>query len=162
MFHISDETFDDPARRYEAIVSLIDAVTIGEHDLIANLANAASVLFHMLPNINWAGFYILRNDELVLGPFHGKPACVRIAMGRGVCGTSAEQRTTLVVPNVHEFPGHIACDAASASEIVVPMVADDGLVGVMDIDSPIVERFTDFDRLHLEKIVDLLMSRCRR
>jgi len=160
VFHISDETFDDPSRIYEAIVSLIDAVTTGEHDLIANLANAASVLYHMLPNINWAGFYILRDNELVLGPFHGKPACVRIAMGRGVCGTSAEQRTTLVVPNVHEFPGHIACDAASASEIVVPLVIDGKLIGVLDIDSPLVGRFSAEDKEHLEHLVQVLMSRC--
>ena len=160
MFHLTDESFDDPARRYEAILSLIDVVTNGESDLIANLANAASVLYHMLPDVNWAGFYLLRDSELVLGPFHGKPACVRIAIGRGVCGTSAELRQTLVVPNVHEFPGHIACDAASASEIVVPMIAaHDGLVGVLDIDSPVVGRFGDVDRRHLESIVQLLMSR---
>lgn len=160
MFHLTDESFDDPARRYEAILSLIDVVTNGESDLIANLANAASVLYHMLPDVNWAGFYLLRDSELVLGPFHGKPACVRIAIGRGVCGTSAELRQTLVVPNVHEFPGHIACDAASASEIVVPMIAaGGGLVGVLDIDSPVVERFGDVDRRHLESIVQLLMSR---
>lgn len=160
MFHLTDESFDDPARRYEAILSLIDVVTNGESDLIANLANAASVLYHMLPDVNWAGFYLLRDSELVLGPFHGKPACVRIAIGRGVCGTSAELRQTLVVPNVHEFPGHIACDAASASEIVVPMIAaGGGLVGVLDIDSPVVGRFGDVDRRHLESIVQLLMSR---
>ena len=160
MFNITDEIFDDPARRYEAILSLIDVVTNGESDLIANLANAASVLYHMLPDVNWAGFYLLRDSELVLGPFHGKPACVRIAIGRGVCGTSAELRQTLVVPNVHEFPGHIACDAASASEIVVPMIAaGGGLVGVLDIDSPVVGRFGDVDRRHLESIVQLLMSR---
>lgn len=162
MFHITDETFDDPARRYEAILSLIDVVTNGESDLIANLANTASVLYHMLPDVNWAGFYLLRDSELVLGPFHGNPACVRIAMGRGVCGSSAELRQTLVVPNVHEFPGHIACDAASASEIVVPMIAaHDDLVGVLDIDSPVVGRFSEVDRRHLESIVELLMSRSR-
>ncbi len=161
MFHITDEAIDDPVKRYDAIVSLVDAVTSGERDLIANLANAASVLFHMLPDVNWAGFYLLRDSELVLGPFHGKPACVRIAMGRGVCGTSAQQKQTLVVPNVHQFPGHIACDAASASEIVVPMIVADRLIGVLDIDSPVAGRFSDVDRLHLESIVELLMSRCR-
>ncbi len=161
MFHITDETFDDPARRYEAIMSLVDAVTTDEHDLIANLANTASLLYHMLPDVNWAGFYLLRDSELVLGPFHGKPACVRIAMGRGVCGSAAEQRQTLVVSDVHEFPGHIACDAASASEIVVPMISSDGLIGVLDVDSPVVGRFSDVDRLHLESIVELLMSRCQ-
>ena len=161
MFHITDEAIDDPVKRYDAIVSLVDAVTSGERDLIANLANAASVLFHMLPDVNWAGFYLLRDSELVLGPFHGKPAGVRIAMGRGVCGTSAQQKQTLVVPNVHQFPGHIACDAASASEIVVPMIVADRLIGVLDIDSPVAGRFSDVDRLHLESIVELLMSRCR-
>lgn len=161
MFHVTDEAIDDPVKRYDAIVSLVDAVTSGERDLIANLANASSVLFHMLPDVNWAGFYLLRDSELVLGPFHGKPACVRIAMGRGVCGTSAQQKQTLVVPNVHQFPGHIACDAASASEIVVPMIVADRLIGVLDIDSPVAGRFSDVDRLHLESIVELLMSRCR-
>jgi GAF domain-containing protein len=161
VFHITDEAIDDPVKRYDAIVSLVDAVTSGERDLIANLANAASVLFHMLPDVNWAGFYLLRDSELVLGPFHGKPAGVRIAMGRGVCGTSAQQKQTLVVPNVHQFPGHIACDAASASEIVVPMIVADRLIGVLDIDSPVAGRFSDVDRLHLESIVELLMSRCR-
>lgn len=161
MFHLPADQANDPEQHYRDIIGLITAVTDGEHDLIANLANTASVLYHMLPNVNWAGFYLLNNNELVLGPFHGKPACIRIAMGRGVCGTAASNQTTIVVRDVREFPGHIACDAASASEIVVPMIAAEGLIGVLDIDSPLVGRFTDVDRMHLEKIVDLLMSRCR-
>ena len=139
---------------------MIESVTDGETDLIANLANTASVLYHMLPDVNWAGFYLMRDGELVLGPFHGMPACIRIALGRGVCGTSASTEKTIVVDNVHEFPGHIACDAASASEIVVPMVNSRGCIGVLDIDSPLLHRFRDVDKINIERIVALLMSRC--
>lgn len=160
MFELASERGDDPEHIYREITRLVTAVTEGETDMIANLANTSSVLFHMLPNVNWAGFYLLKDDELVLGPFHGKPACIRIAMGRGVCGTAAREHSTLVVDNVHEFPGHIACDAESASEIVVPMVQNGRLVGVLDIDSPQQCRFGKTDRLQLEQIVELLMSRC--
>jgi GAF domain-containing protein len=146
---------------YREIIDLVSAVTDGEQDLIANLANTASVLYHMLPDVNWAGFYLLKDNELVLGPFHGKPACIRIAIGRGVCGTSARDMRTVVVDNVHEYPGHIACDAQSASEIVVPMLDGGKLVGVLDVDSPLVRRFADIDRQNLEQLVQLLMSRCR-
>jgi GAF domain-containing protein len=146
---------------YREIIDLVSAVTDGEQDLIANLANTASVLYHMLPDVNWAGFYLLKDNELVLGPFHGKPACIRIAIGRGVCGTSARDMRTVVVDNVHEYPGHIACDAQSASEIVVPMLDGGKLVGVLDVDSPLVSRFADIDRQYLEQLVQLLMSRCR-
>jgi GAF domain-containing protein len=129
---------------------------MGEPDWLANLANAASLLDLHLDNINWAGFYLWREDQLILGPFMGKPACVRIPLGKGVCGTAAERRETVVVPDVHAFPGHIACDAASRSEIVVPIVVGDRLIGVLDIDSPIVERFDEQDREHLEAFVAIL------
>lgn len=160
MFQIPSSTATNAEAVYQEITSVITAVTDGESDLIANLANTASVLYHMMPEVNWAGFYLMRNGELVLGPFHGKPACIRIALGRGVSGTSADTGETIVVGNVHEFPGHIACDAASASEIVVPMITSHGCIGVMDIDSPVLNRFNEVDRLYLERIVALLMSRC--
>lgn len=160
MFELPSPQGHDPEQMYREIISLVTAVTEGESDLIANLANTSSVLFHMLPDVNWAGFYLYKDNELVLGPFHGKPACIRIAMGRGVCGTAAREGITLVVDDVHQFPGHIACDAQSASEIVVPMLLHGELLGVLDIDSPVHSRFGETDRLRLEQIVDLLMSRC--
>ena len=131
----------------------------GEPDRIANLANAASHLYWSLAHVNWAGFYLLRDDALVLGPFHGKPACLRIRMGHGVCGTAAAERRTVVVPDVEAFPGHIACDASSRSEIVIPMVRADGtLEGVLDLDSPAPDRFSDADRSALEHVVAALMA----
>jgi L-methionine (R)-S-oxide reductase len=141
---------------YREILQALQAVLTGETDFIANLANSAALLFWSLPAINWAGFYLLKEEELVLGPFQGKIACVRIRLGRGVCGTAAEKRQTLMVANVHEFPGHIACDSASNSEIVVPIIKDDLLVGVLDIDSPEFARFDDTDKAELEKFVQLL------
>lgn len=160
MFVLPSQQGHDAEQMYREIISLVTAITEGENDLIANLANTSSLLFHMLSDVNWAGFYLYKDNELVLGPFHGKPACIRIAMGRGVCGTAAREGITLVVDDVHQFPGHIACDAQSASEIVVPMLLHGKLLGVLDIDSPVQSRFGETDRLRLEQIVDLLMSRC--
>jgi GAF domain-containing protein len=144
---------------YAQLDEALAALLAGEHDLIANLANTSALLFTTLPQLNWAGFYLLRSpDELVLGPFQGKPACVRIALGRGVCGTAAATRRTVLVPNVHEFPGHIACDSASNSEIVLPLIAGNGeLLGVLDLDSPVLERFDAIDQQGLERIVATLM-----
>jgi GAF domain-containing protein len=130
----------------------------GERDWIANLANSAALLYHSLPDLNWAGFYLLKEGELVVGPFQGKPACVRIALGKGVCGTAAERRTTQLVRDVHEFPGHIACDAASNSEIVVPMIRNGELLGVLDLDSPKLARFDEQDREGLERFVATLLA----
>jgi GAF domain-containing protein len=130
----------------------------GERDWIANLANTAALLAHELADLNWVGFYLLKHGELVLGPFHGKPACVRIAVGKGVCGTAAQRRASVVVPNVHEFPGHIACDAASNSEIVVPLLYDRGLFGVLDLDSPRFERFDADDQRGLEAIAHIVLE----
>jgi L-methionine (R)-S-oxide reductase len=141
---------------YREIHQALRGVLTGEADLIANLANGAALLFWNLPAINWAGFYLLKGHELVLGPFQGKIACVRIKLGKGVCGTAAEKRQTLVVANVHEFPGHIACDTASNSEIVVPIIKDDLLIGVLDVDSPDFARFDDTDKTELEKFVQIL------
>ena len=130
----------------------------GEPDLIANAANVAALLFTRLPRVNWAGFYLLGDGELVLGPFGGQPACTRIPLGRGVCGTAAVRRETVVVPDVHEFPGHIACDAASRSEIVVPLLRDGELLGVLDVDSPEVARFDEEDRVFLEQVARLVVG----
>src|SRR6185436_15086372 len=130
----------------------------GERDFIANAANLSALLYHSLPDVNWAGFYLLKERELVLGPFQGKPACIRIALGKGVCGTAAERRQTVVVSNVHEFPGHIACDSASMSEIVVPLIKQNQLLGVLDIDSPSVGRFADEDAEGLNKVVEIFLK----
>lgn len=125
---------------------------------IANLANAAAILYHQLPDLNWAGFYLFDGVELVLGPFQGKTACVRIALSRGVCGAAARERRTQLIPDVEKFPGHIACDAASRSEIVVPLIKDDVLIGVMDLDSPTVGRFDEADREGLEAFARILLE----
>jgi L-methionine (R)-S-oxide reductase len=148
----------DKKNLYAEIRRALQAVLTGESDLIANLANASALLFWSLPKVNWAGFYLLKERELVLGPFQGKIACIRIKLGQGVCGSAAEQRQTLVVPNVHEFPGHIACDSASNSEIVVPIIKDGGLIGVLDIDSPEFSRFDDNDKTGLEEFVQVLTA----
>lgn len=137
---------------YEALDRTLAALLAGERDWIANLANTAALLYTELADLNWAGFYLLKEGELVLGPFQGKPACVRIALGKGVCGTAAAQRRSIVVPDVHEFPGHIACDSASNSEVVVPLIRGGELLGVLDLDSPLFERFDDEDRRGLEAI----------
>ena len=137
----------------EDLVETVESVVASETDQIANMANIAALLFEALPDINWAGFYLFKDDQLVLGPFQGRLACTRIPLGKGVCGTVAQQKITLVVPDVHAFPGHIACDAASASEIVVPILHDGNLIGVLDIDSPVKNRFDAEDQAMIEKIV---------
>ncbi|MGH8185859.1 MAG: GAF domain-containing protein [Steroidobacteraceae bacterium] len=142
---------------YAALTQQLRALIQAEPDTIANLANAASLLFYSLPDINWVGFYLLKEgEELVVGPFQGRPACVRIPVGRGVCGTAAARRTTLIVPNVHEFPGHIACDTASNAEIVVPLLRADRLLGVLDVDSPKFSRFDEQDQVGLEEFAAVL------
>jgi GAF domain-containing protein len=131
-----------------------------ERDPWANSANAAALVFEALPDLNWAGFYFLRGGELVVGPFQGRVACVRIPVGDGVCGTAAARRATVIVPDVHAFPGHIACDSASNSEIVVPLVAGDRLIGVLDLDSPRFDRFTPDDARLLEALAAQLVAAC--
>lgn len=152
-----DSTQPKPAL-YRQLVQELQGLIAGERDFIANLANAAALIYHSLPELNWAGFYLLKDGELVVGPFQGKPACVRIAMGKGVCGTAAARRTTQVVRDVHEFPGHIACDAASNSEIVVPMIRNGEVLGVLDLDSPKRARFDQEDRQGLEALVAALLA----
>jgi GAF domain-containing protein len=146
---------------YRDLAASLSALLEGESDPLANLANASALLSDALDGINWCGFYLLRGGELVLGPFQGKPACVRIALGKGVCGTAAARRETTVVPDVHAFPGHIACDEASRSEIVVPIVVDGALAGVLDVDAPEKNRFDDEDRAGLEGFVRGLAPRIR-
>ncbi len=145
------------AGQYLTLSKQLDALLTGETDLIANLSNASALLNQFLTDINWVGFYILQENELVLGPFQGLPACVRIPIGRGVCGTSVATKETIVVKDVHEFPGHIACDAASHSEIVIPLIKQGKIIGVLDIDSPIVSRFSEEDRNGLEQFVQTLL-----
>lgn len=135
-----------------------EALVAGERDGIANAANLSSLLFHALPAVNWVGFYFLKDGELVVGPFQGRPACVRIPLGQGVCGTAAARRETVVVADVHAFDGHIACDVASNSEIVVPLLRDGELVGVLDVDSPETDRFTDDDRRGLEAVAAVFVA----
>jgi L-methionine (R)-S-oxide reductase len=152
-------TADSKAELYLELLSALDALTSGEPDPVANMANAAALIGQTLPDLNWAGFYRLIDGELVLGPFMGKPACIRIAMGKGVCGTAAEVQTLVRVDDVHEFPGHIACDAASRSELVAPIVHNGRLIGVLDLDSPMLARFDADDEAGCAAIAALLSQR---
>lgn len=145
------------AGTYREISVQLSGVFAGERNGLANAANMCALLYQMLPDVNWVGFYFMQGGELVLGPFQGSVACVRIPLGRGVCGTAAERREILVVPDVNEFPGHIACDAASRSEIVLPLVQDGRLLGVLDVDSPKLSRFDHEDREGLQAAANLLL-----
>ena len=150
---------DDTTALYRDLYAALDALTAGEPDAVANMANAAALLWQYLPDLNWAGFYRLVDGELVLGPFQGKPACIRIAVGAGVCGTAAASLTTQRIDDVHAFPGHIACDADSRSELVVPVVRDGVLIGVLDLDSPTPARFDAADAHGVEALAGLLATR---
>lgn len=141
---------------YEYLCNTLTALISDEKDWLANLANASALLWMMFDDINWSGFYLYKNDQLVLGPFQGKPACTHIELGKGVCGKAAISRESQVVENVHEFPGHIACDSQSNSEIVLPIIKNDKLIGVLDIDSPLYSRFDQTDRKYLEEFVEIL------
>jgi len=141
------------AELYQELRSQLTSLLEGEPDAIANAANTAALLYHSMPDVNWVGFYLFKSNELVLGPFQGKPACVRIPLGKGVCGTAAERRQSIVVPDVNAFPGHIACDSASRSELVVPLVRHGALLGVLDLDSPMLGRFDETDRAGCESFV---------
>ncbi|MGE7758868.1 GAF domain-containing protein [Peribacillus sp. NPDC097895] len=143
-------------KNYELVQKQLFALIEDETNRIANLSNAAALLNLFLDEINWVGFYLYEEDQLILGPFQGLPACVRIPMGKGVCGTSAATEKTLRIEDVHQFPGHIACDAASRSEIVIPLMKDGKLIGVLDIDSPITNRFDEMDQQGLEKFAEIL------
>ncbi|MES1041574.1 MULTISPECIES: GAF domain-containing protein [Peribacillus] len=143
---------------YDLVQKQLLALIEDETNRIANLSNAAALLNQFLDEINWVGFYLYEEGQLILGPFQGLPACVRIPMGRGVCGTSAATEKTLRIEDVHQFPGHIACDAASRSEIVIPLMKDGNLIGVLDIDSPVTDRFDEMDQQGLEKFAEILSS----
>lgn len=158
MFDFSHIDTSDKETFYKQLLPYIEALLEGEQDMIANMANMSSLLFNMMPDVNWAGFYIYKEMQLVLGPFHGLPACIRIPMGKGVCGTAAVSRQTQLVMDVHDFPGHIACDGDTNSEIVIPIMVNSKLIGVLDIDSPILKRFDDIDQRYLQQCVDLLVE----
>lgn len=143
---------------YATLVAQLRSLLNGEYDFIANAANFSALVFNALPDVNWAGFYLLHEQELVLGPFQGKPACVRIPLGKGVCGFAAKQCETVIVPNVHEFPGHIACDSASNSEIVIPLFDGERVLGVFDVDSTTLKRFDDQDAEGLNEMVTVLVA----
>ena len=143
---------------YRELCRQLEGLLHGEPDPIANAANTSALLFQMLPELNWAGFYFMKGGELVLGPFQGKPACVRIAVGKGVCGTAVARRESVVVPDVNAFPGHIACDSDSRSELVVPLIAGDAVVGVIDLDSPRPGRFDADDQVGIEAVAKIYLA----
>jgi L-methionine (R)-S-oxide reductase len=157
-YQLSQLESDSKVELYAQLRSQLRSLLEGECDFIANAANFSSLVYHSLPDLNWAGFYLLKDDELVLGPFQGKPACVRIEIGKGVCGTAAELMQTVVVANVHEFPGHIACDSESNAEIVVPLIKDGRLIAVLDLDSPSMGRFDDEDAKGLNELAEILLT----
>jgi GAF domain-containing protein len=157
MFHV-EKYNGNKVEQYQLVIKQLQALLEGENDQTANLANASALLNQFLNDINWVGFYLLKQDQLVLGPFQGLPACVRIPLGRGVCGTAAANQKTERIADVHQFPGHIACDAASNSEIVIPLVKEDQLIGVLDIDSPSKNRFDELDQTYLEEFVKVLIK----
>ena len=158
MFKAATISSDDPRELYRELAQQLEGLLAGERDAVANAANMSALIFTSLPDLNWAGFYFLRGDTLVLGPFQGRPACVRIAVGKGVCGTAVEKRQTLRVEDVDAFPGHIACDSASRSELVVPLIRDGAVIGVLDIDSPIPSRFDDIDQAGIERLAAIYIA----
>ena len=158
MFATALTPTESKSHLYSELLTQARALLESERDLGANAANLVALIFHSLPEVNWSGFYWMKDGELVLGSFQGKPACVRIALGSGVCGTAARDRRTIVVPNVHEFAGHIACDSASNSEIVLPLVRNNRLIGVLDLDSPKFARFDDNDAHGLEALLEVFLQ----
>ena len=158
MFEAAAITTADPREFHAELARQAEGLLVGERDWIANAANLASLIYNSLPDLNWAGFYFLKGDTLVLGPFQGKPACVRIAMGRGVCGAAARQRRTLRVDDVNAFPDHIACDSASRSELVVPLIAGGKVLGVLDLDSPKPSRFGADDQAGIEVLAAIFLN----
>lgn len=155
---ISDITFKDKKQMYNFMKMRLTALIGEEPDWLANLSNAAALIWQILDDINWSGFYLIKDDKLVLAPFQGKPACVNIEVGKGVCGTAASTRSYQLVKNVHDFPGHIACDSASNSEVVIPIIVEDQVVGVLDLDSPSLNRFDEEDVEGLTKFVEVLIK----
>ena len=160
-YHSERHDFTDKRAGYEQLATQLHGLLAGETDPIANAANTVALIFDALPDVSWAGFYFLRGGELIVGPFQGKPACVRIALGRGVCGTAADRRETLIVPDVNAFPGHIACDAASQSEVVVPLLMGGRVAGVLDLDSARLARFDAVDAQGLTRLAELFVRGSR-
>jgi L-methionine (R)-S-oxide reductase len=162
MFELKPDIYASKREHYDGLQQQARGLLTGEHSMIANAANFGALIYHSLPDLNWAGFYLYDGTELVVGPFQGKPACIRIELGRGVCGTAAQTRETQLVRDVNAFDGHIACDAASQSEIVVPLINADGtLFGVWDVDSPLIDRFDDEDRAGMEGLCAVFMEAAR-
>jgi len=155
---INIEKSKDKSKNYEILLDNLKFYVLEENALITNLANLSAYLNYFLEDINWVGFYLFDSEKLILGPFQGLPACTQIEMGIGVCGTSAKERYTLVVEDIDKFPSHIACDSASKSEIVVPIVKNNVLIGVLDIDSPSLSRFDEIDKISLEKVINILID----
>lgn len=153
--------FRDQVGDYAQLAQELAGLLGGEKDFVANAANTSALIFEALPDLNWVGFYLLKEGELVVGPFQGKPACVRIALGKGVCGTAAVERKTIIVPDVDAFPGHIACDGASRSEIVIPLMKGQKLLGVLDLDSPRLGRFNEVDARGLERLASVFLDTVR-
>ena len=147
---------ENKSQNYQQLVQQIEAIVAGEKDLVANMANISAILYWSLKNVNWVGFYLVKEQQLVLGPFHGQPACIRIPIGRGVCGTAVSEKTIQVVEDVHQFSGHIACDANTNSEIVLPIYYNDKIIAVLDLDSPILNRFDEADKMGLSQIKRIL------
>ncbi len=158
--YISEKTSENKEKMYDLLLRKLKVITDGVDCTLSNLSNISALIFDILPDINWAGFYLKKNDELLLGPFGGKPACVKIEIGKGVCGTAVAENKTMLIDNVHKFPGHIACDGASNSEIVIPIRQKGKIVGVLDIDSPNLNRFDETDREGLEKAVEIIEKIC--
>lgn len=161
MFSVEKTTSEDKHAFYELMLMQLQALLEGEENPIAILSNASALLNECLEQINWVGFYLMKKGELLLGPFQGKVACMHIAVGRGVCGTAVSENKTQLVKDVHAFPGHIACDSASRSEIVIPIRKGDEIMGVLDIDSPILSRFDEIDAMYLEKCVNVIEDLCK-
>ena len=161
MFQASSIEAANKAEFYRELAQQLQGMLAGEPDLIANAANMSALMYHMMPDLNWEGFYLLKGEELVLGPFQGKPACVRIPVGRGVCGTAIKERASILVEDVHAFPGHIACDDASLSELVVPIRSGNEIVGVIDLDSPLPARFDADDQAGIERLAEIFAAATR-
>jgi L-methionine (R)-S-oxide reductase len=149
---------ENKRQHYAQLAQQVEAIVAGEQDLIANMANISAILYWALENVNWAGFYLVKDQQLVLGPFHGQPACIRIPVGKGVCGTAASENSIQLIENVHQFSGHIACDVASNSEIVLPIRQNNQVIAVLDIDSPEIARFDHADKAGLSQIVEILQA----
>lgn len=153
-----DNQINETTKKYNQLSSQLDALLTGESNVVANLSNASALFNQFFDRINWVGFYLMEDGELVLGPFQGLPACIRIPVGKGVCGTAVAEKQSIIVPDVNAFPGHIVCDAASQSEIVIPLIKDGVVLGVLDIDSPELNRFSEEDRVGLEKVIQVLIK----